>query len=154
MQKIALKSAGPAQIEEFARVKLGLDTAAATNRAKLLALLAEAGYDKDFIEIDEDTPVPLTRQNVEIEKGAGLDPNRKVRIMLHVDQSPGGDEPYPVLVNGRRMDIPRGEIVEVPYAYVHVLENARGVGYEPTETEGLGRAREYQRIPFSVYPDA
>jgi hypothetical protein len=51
------------------------------------------------------------------------------------------------------MYIPRGQVVDVPYAHAVVLHNCKTIVYESDDKRGLHSPREVAAYSFQVYPD-
>jgi hypothetical protein len=61
---------------------------------------------------------------------------------------PGGDKPVCVTINGKNLLIPRGEWVDVPYAYAAALANAKTTLYASDDRRGLTWAGEGYQYPY------
>lgn len=53
-----------------------------------------------------------------------IDGRPTVKILLQTSENPGQNWPVDVSINGKKISIPRGEIMEIPSDYVRVLQNA------------------------------
>jgi hypothetical protein len=142
-KKIAIEEADLGQLKAFAQTVLGLEFPKNASAQVVRGKMQEAGYNADFITVFEQVqPGPSShvdgrsaRDASRVEKESG---RVYYRILIPNEEKPGGEEQVPVSVNGRRFDIPRGQVVEVPEEYVEVLENAQAYVYEPYSGEGLG----------------
>jgi signal recognition particle GTPase len=77
-----------------------------------------------------------------------------VKIILQLSENPALNFPVFVSVNGIPMEFPRGQVVDVPVAYVEALANARVEGHQrlvtpdgDTEVVPI----KYSRFPFTVW---
>ncbi len=95
---------------------------------------------KEITIHEEDSPTITARvEPAGKNKGA----RRMATVNIGNQDRSGGDEPVFVAVNGTAMYVPRGDNVDIPYEYKHVLDNAiKGVpqvdkdgvltGFKPT----------------------
>ncbi len=146
---ILLAEASAAQLREFASVHLGLDVAPTMNSNTLRALISQAGYTKDSFEIEEpEAPVVLDAKRASSLAGD----NRRVKIVIHTQEEPGGDRPVFVSVNGSAMLIPRGQEVEIPYPYFEALKHAEKIIYDqsPDPRGGLLPPRFAPQYPYTI----
>lgn len=167
MEKIDIGEATLEQLRAFATAYLGLEVKPQTNRDGLRGLIRQAGYEAAFIfTMPEQTqPGAHTRpegpMNVRprlradgkpsIDSATGK-PENEVRVIIHVQDKAGGDEPVSLNPNGRTMYVPRGEAHWIPDAHHEVLKNAKELVYEEYTGDGLGglkTPREVQSYPFS-----
>jgi hypothetical protein len=118
MKTIAIGEASAAQLAEFASSHLGVLGASATvGKDRLLEIIREVGHEGDTIQVFEEKK---PRKAV-----SAPDHERKVRIHIAVAEGTAGSQPVPVGVNGILMLIPRGKDVEIPWRYLHALQNAK-----------------------------
>jgi hypothetical protein len=143
MRTVRIDAAKLNELRHFAEVQMGLDVPEGAKIVQIRALLQQAGYTKDTIEVDDDVLVPATKPEAAAASG-------KTKIIVATQEGPGGDRPIFVSVNDRPMYVPRGEVVEIPNEFVHVLSNAKQIVYEATDAQGLGRAREVLTYPFQI----
>jgi len=157
MQRVEIADATADQLRQFGVVQLGLDLGGTENRRTMIGKLAEIGYNLDFINLVEVSATPVvndapsgafnTREN---ERG-----EREVRITIHKQDKPGGEDHVQVGVNGRLMLIPRGDPFFVPESYVEVLKHAVELvypEYDPSKNDGRGGLDEPRKVhayPFS-----
>jgi hypothetical protein len=153
LKSIPIDDADVGQLRAFATTVLGLELGGRENIPTLRAKIAEANWTRDVITVTEGGAAPpsspsgshylTTRVNAKGET--------EVKIRLHAQDRPGGDEPLPVSVNGLAFYIPRGEPCFVPEKYIEVLKNAQEDVYESYAggMGGLGEARRVPSYPFS-----
>lgn len=151
-KKIADPNTTPAELRAFGKNYLGLDLPPNCNRETLVSRIS-AAWEKDHIIVDDakapdDTvapeggaPPPVLDSQTPPAEGDDL-----VRIRINITDTPGGNEPVPVSVNGRAMLIPRDKDVEVPSKYVEALEHAVEHRYEPAD-DGNGLKPEPRLVP-------
>lgn len=153
-KKIPIDKASAAQLAQFAQLNLGLDIGSGMSANEIRALLENASYAKDHIEI-EDVPAKAqasSRGSYGATAGtATAKTPTAVKVTIHSEKGVGGDRPIFVGVNFVGMTIPRGETVEIPYSYYEALKNAVGQEYESDEQSGLSRPRDVPAYPFSVH---
>ncbi|MCA0276250.1 MAG: hypothetical protein LCH86_09610 [Proteobacteria bacterium] len=128
MKQISIDEATATQLAVFANVNLGLDVQFRQGCAAIKAEMAKVGYNKDYIEVEDD-PAPKATKAVT----AGETSGKKITIMIPNQETPGstmGKEAVPVGVNGKVYLIKRGVPVDVPEAVVAVLKNANKVQYD------------------------
>lgn len=150
MTQISLTDASATELSAFANANLGLETHYKMGKEKILALMEQADYSKDFIEVDE--PEVVNHQMKGLIRKNHEDPayKKQVTITLIATEEPGGREPQFVGVNGVGMLIPRGKPVKIPYPYYEALKNAKKYHYD-TDDDGkiIGR-REVPAHNFQV----
>ena len=170
--KIAIDDASNQQLRKYAAETLGMhDIPANAKRATLIAKI-QSSQEGDQIEVDDEDPtealppaaavgsapaeasLPVlpTRIIPENEKASAI-PAGMVRIMIAMQDKPGGRDPVYVAVNGRNRYFPRGKILDIPAWFEEVLSHATENHYEPTED---GKSinpipREVQLYPYNVY---
>ena len=156
MKRVPIAQASQKQLLHFARNVLQLDIPrdnATPNeiRAKMKA----AAYNEDFIEYEaEGVDEPKRISDAKPLEGEIITPNgkpEKVKLQIHVQDTPAGDQPVFASVNGKAMFIPRGEVVEVPYAFYEALNNAKQYRYGSNTQEGLSQPIEVHTYPHSVH---
>lgn len=123
-KSIPLSEATATQLADFAAANLGLDVQFRMGVDKIRAVMATAGYDKDFIEVDEPQPAVAPRPAEAVAQ------RKMVTIRIPNQESIGGKEPVPVGVNGKVYLIKRDTDVPVPVEVVHVLKNANRVVFD------------------------
>lgn len=144
MRTVKVDEAKLSELLYFADVQMGLDIPDGAKMVQIKALIRQAGYSKDTIEVDDDVLVPTASPR------AAAAANGDKTIIISTQEGPGGDRPVFVSVNDRPMYIPRGEEVTIPVEFVEVLSNAKQVVYEATDAAGLGKSREVLTYPFQV----
>lgn len=129
MQNVKITDASDDQIRAFA-ISLQLDEDGAVSKAKtradLLAVLGPA-WSMDHILADEpeaergDATTPVAQISLD----TGRDDGPMVKFKIMQTDMPGGKHPASPCVNGRMLVMQRGMLIEAPYAYFLVLENAK-----------------------------
>lgn len=149
-KKVLLSEATGPQMRAFAETHLGMSFKFNEANEKVRAKIAEA-WGKDEIVVQEEgqkEPQTGSPPNPVTEAQQPPGPN-KVKIIIQRTEEPGGDEPVPVGVNGKIMLVPRGEEVEIPYAYYDVLKNSIKHIYESYPEGGLNPVpRKVSAFPF------
>lgn len=155
-ERIKIADATPAQLREFGANTLGLELHGRETGAIMAAKFAEVGYNVDDIGLQTPAVVPSGGPNGEAafntrDRADGV---KEVRIVIHTQDKPGGEDPVQVGVNGKLMLIPRGEPQWVPESYVEVLNHAVEYVYDeykggPDNLGGLNKPREVKSYPFS-----
>lgn len=151
MKRIPIDKASAAQLAAFAGLNLGLEIEDGASAAKVRAVIARSGYDKDFIELAgeaERAHPPLAGQSFN-SYAEGTRPT-KVKILIQRQSGNGNDQPVPIGVNGSVMFVPRGVEVEIPWIYYHALSNAVQQEFDPDDQDGLKKARDIPTYPYSV----
>lgn len=156
MRKILLAEATADELRTFGHVFLGLEIKGNESRNVMLGKLSEAGYTLPFIQLT-DPVVPTGATTMDGPRSIRTRPDgvREARIVVHVQDRPGGDQPVPVGVNGRHMLIPRGEPVFVPEPYIEALDHAEEYVYDEYDPDldgglgGLSQRRTVKSYPFS-----
>ena len=154
--RIKIADATPAQLREFGANTLGLELHGRETAQMMMGKFAEVGYNVDDIALQAPTVVPSGGPNGDVAFNTRIrnDGVKEIRIVIHTQDKPGGEDPVQVGVNGKLMLIPRGEPQWVPESYVEVLNNA--VEYVYAEYQGgtgnlggLQKPREVKSYPFS-----
>jgi hypothetical protein len=122
--QIKISDANASQLAEFATTVLGIETNYRAGADKIRSLIAQSGYSRDVIDIDEPEQ-PIASQRVVEDK-----PRKRLTILIQQQNEPGGKEPVLVGVNGKVARIQRGVPVEVPEEYVEALRNANRVVFD------------------------
>ena len=151
MSKININDATAAQLAEFAVTHHGLDVNFRMGAAVIRAKLATAGYEKEFIEI-EDAPTIDPNARVEGDGSAPAPEQRAMKVIRIENQEAmyGGKRDVPVGVNGKVYLIKRGEDVRVPVEVVEVLKNAKRVVYDRDENGAPINPTFVPTHPFSI----
>ncbi len=157
MERIKIADATPAQLREFGTNSLGLELHGRETTAMMTAKFAAVGYNVDDIGLQEATVVPSGGPNGDVAfniRDVRADGIKEIRILIHTQDKPGGEDPVQVGVNGKLMLIPRGEPQWVPESYVGVLNNAVEYVYDEYQggtgnLGGLSKPREVKSYPFS-----
>ena len=148
MKTIAISEASAAQLAEFASSHLGmLGIQASHGKERLIELISAAGHNGDTIEVNDTERKPRAKAGAD---GVALSPDRKVRIHIATGEGASGARPVEVAVNGVLMLIPRGKDVEVPWKYLHVLQNAKASQAEVDDDGQITGWREAPLYPVSV----
>lgn len=147
-ERIPFNEADKRQLTNFAKVNLGLDIDGRASETEIRSAIQRAMPDiQEIILFDMHSQeatqgVRSERQSATFMK---VDENGRereyCRILIPIEDKPGGEEQVPVSVNGIRYDIPRGSPQDVPVEYVEALQNAEYYVYEPYTGEGLGGLR-------------
>lgn len=147
---IKLSAATQAQLREFAEAYLGM-TFPDDEKTEAIRAKIAAAWSKPEIPIgDEPEPAPKAEAKPKAAAKAEGKP-KKVRLIVHGSDDEDGNEPIQLGVNGKVMLVPRGEEVEIPYAYFEVLKNAVTHRYEPLRDGGINPVpRKVQLYPFQV----
>jgi hypothetical protein len=156
MKRLPIDEADASQLQAFATVHLGLELGGRENRPTLRSKIAEAGWDKDFIVVEEASAgasVPTGSGHYTNTRPSDKHPGEvDVKIMVHTSTAADGEQPVFVSVNGSAMLIPRGEPSWVPQRYVEVLEHAVEQVYDASPDGGRGglpAPRAVPSYPFS-----
>lgn len=150
MKQIPINEATAGQLRAFAESTLGLSIHPNCNRDAILAKVKQA-WDKPEIPVEEPPEAePQTGQPPRPATAEQQPPKAEmVRILIHVTEDAGGDEPVPVSVNGRAMLIPRGKEVDIKPEYYEVLKNAVQHRYEALPDGGMNPVpRKVPLYPF------
>jgi hypothetical protein len=152
MKLIPIAEATEAQLRKFAQETLGIEIKPTMGFDKVLVAVQSA-WDRDIPVMEEDPegvlagdqPVPVRDRHLPPPAG-------KVRINIGIQEEAGGERPVEVGVNGKIMLIPRGKDVDIPEAYLEVLQHAVTYKYDNLD-DGMGinpKAREVQLYPFQI----
>lgn len=147
------------ELRTFGKIHYGIEMADRTNAPTAIAKLRAAGHGEDFILVDGPAP-----ESVQDEAGnaapaingvrfvtEGGRQRKQIKIMIPVQDKPGGHEPVPTAVNGKRFDVPRGKEVWVYEEYVEALRNAQEWHFDNRpDDRGLTKPRVVQSYPFQV----
>lgn len=162
-EKLAIKDATPQQLRDFAREHLGIQLPPNAKDETLLAKIKQAWNQEHIFVAEPEEQENPPKNSVErkaadpaqqapavkpLEKGGDPRVNTKVTIHIGVTEAPGGDRPVEVAVNGQAMLIPRGEDVEIPWPYYHVLQNAVQDKYDVDDNGNI--IPEPRKVP--LYP--
>ncbi len=154
--RIKIADATSAQLREFGANTLGLELHGRETAAMMAGKFAEVGYNVDDIALQAPAVVPTAGPSGDVAFNTRVrdDGIKEIRIVIHTQDKPGGEDAVQVGVNGRLMLIPRGDPQWVPESYVEVLNNA--VEYIYAEFQGgsgnlggLNKPREVKSYPFS-----
>jgi hypothetical protein len=164
MKRVPIEDATDEQIREYTELQ-GVDVDGASTRAGYLALLSSV-HDKPWVLV-ADVPESISDAFAEqiemitaepqqrLEGGIG-DNDPKVRLKIGKTSYPGGTLPVSVGVNGRVVVIQRDMTVDLPYRYLHALENAVVAEVSQNLSTGEITESQIQNYPVSVlvHPDA
>lgn len=155
--QVKINEATATQLADFATVHIGIpDVSFRTGADKLRALIAQSGYEKDFITVEKVDANEITAGAPRVAAPGAPTTRRMVSITINEQDTPGsteGREPVPVQVNGSLMYVPRGRMVSIPYEYFHVLQNAKFRQYDAPADQfsPLGEARDVPRFSMTVH---
>ena len=134
MKTVPITEATATQMRFFATMALGLEIAPNAKKSDIEAKVLKAGYDRDFIEYDEDEEVKNkaepTKDDIASNPALNSNGDEIVGIQINIEDKPGGRDPVETGVNGVRLTIPRGNVYLIPYRYAHVIENAVRTVYQ------------------------
>jgi hypothetical protein len=159
LRNISVHEATREQLKTFAELQFGLEIPNTANANTIRSKLSAAGFTGETIGINEPEPMVMGKSG-KAQSHAGpdrpeatLDGRRWVWLTISEANEPGGQEAVQVVVNGRRMQIPRGVPTWCPHEYYGVLVNARYETYGPprTQFEALGEKREVPRYAMTVH---
>ena len=156
-KSIEIEKASIEQLRVFADIVLQIETSEKNTRQQIIGKIKQAGYNRDTIpsnlSIPSAPPVDLGPQSATAALRAREEEDGNVfyRILIPMEDKPGGEDPVEVMVNGSRMAIPRGEPHKVPEKYVEALQNAKKFVYDEyiEGLGGLGQPRVVMSYPFS-----
>lgn len=159
VKQIQIDEAEAGQLREFGKRVLGLELSGRETKMIMQGKFAEVGYNMPFIRLEAASNGLPTMQPRGLNEAFNTEVNARgektVRIMIHSQEKPGGDDPVPVSVNGKLIYIPRNKPVYVPEAYVEVLSHAEEFIYaefNPDVNGGMGgltKPRIVLSYPFS-----
>lgn len=138
------------------------------DKPQLIALLKQAGFDKDEINVIVEAPKAheapsgdvLTRSEVCVWDGNDQYGIKRARRLIHIQipnqDRPGGDREVAVGINGTHLFIARNTPSLVPEEYVESLSHAVETKYDPSPDpeQPLSTGRFVQRYPFQRVPIA
>lgn len=150
MKQISLSDASATDLSEYANANLGLETYPKMGKDKILAVMSQAGFDKEHIEVS--VPEVVNNQMQGLIRKNHQDPayQKKVTVTLLATEEKGGRDPHFVAVNGVGMLIPRGKPVPIPYPYYEVLKNAKKFHYDTDNDGKITGRREVPAHPHQV----
>lgn len=146
MKTILISAATATQLASFASINLGLPADYREGTATLVAKIRATGYDKDSIEVEDDSGTVAPKSAVAAQPAE----KDKVTVLISASEAPGGSDDVFAAVNGSGMLIPRGKPVSIPYRYYEVLKNAVSTVYDPLPNGGMSEPRQVPQYPFSV----
>jgi hypothetical protein len=149
-KKIPLADAGASDLATFAGVNLGLDVQSGASAAKLRAAIAQAGYTKDFIEIEADEPSAPTQRFAMLEP-TSINDAKMVTVLIQSQPGPGGDQPVPLGCNGSHIWVERGKPQTIKAKFFESLKHAVVWQYDPDDKQGVKtKPREVPQYPYSI----
>lgn len=101
----------------------------------------------DFKENIGDTGIrkdDLVQMYLRAQRGEDMRPEKRVRVTLHSDGTPTGNQAQFVAVNGYAYQIPRDTPVDVPEEVVEALQNAKMGFLEQVSGSGADGELNYQ----------
>lgn len=150
MKKVATEKATLEQLRAFAVSTLGIEINPNCNRLSALAQVQQS-WDKPEIDVDDEAPAPVAKKAAAkvADKPAAKGRVRKVTVIIHATNEPGGADRVPLAVNGKAMLVERVIEQELPEHFYEVLQNAVQKLHDPLP-DGKG----YNPIPRLVplYP--
>jgi hypothetical protein len=137
--QVKIDAASIKQLRDFATLNLGIDIPPTANRARVLALMEQAAYTKDYILVDPTeeavtaaralvasvSPAAARAKMPGSDEATKARDERMIEIIIPIQAEPGGKEPVRLGVNGRAMLVPRAKRVKIRYPYFEVLARAQ-----------------------------
>lgn len=151
MKKVATDKASLEQLRQFATNNLGIDVNPSFNRLAVLAQVQQV-WDKPEIDVEDEAPAARKGAAKPAAKDDPKAPARKVTVIIHAVDEPGGSDRVPLSVNGKAMLVERIVEQELPEHFFLVLKNAVEKRYDPLP-DGKGYnpiPRLVPRYPYSV----
>lgn len=153
MATIRIDRATHGELVAFITGQLNLDLPDAPTVADLRNLIRDSGYQPKVFELDSSDLRPTGLQTAKPGEGDYT----HVKLTIGMQDGPDGSRPIPLIHNGVRMDVPRGEPVEIPRKfYDGVLVNANVVIYPekqrfPVGESALMNPMVTPRFPITVH---
>jgi hypothetical protein len=121
------------------------------NREQILSRIQQAGFQAEFIEIEQEAPEANATAIQQLNRVAAEEGDKFIEINIHVSEAQGGDEPVYVSCNGRGCRLPRGENIVIPERLYESLKNAVADVYDPLKDGGISTTpRKVPRFPHMV----
>lgn len=165
VERVKIDKATLPQLHDFAVIIFGLEVPEKATKADILSVIDAAGYTQDTIPLlKKSSEIPVLsdangdpRPRTFMHKFNGGAERECVAITIPEQDTPGGEEPVPVSVNGQQLWIPRNGRQVIPIEYVEALENAEKFIYAPISADttmqqmemGLREPRVVKEYPFS-----
>jgi hypothetical protein len=150
-KQLPMAEATVAQLRTFAELHLGISVAGTSNRATTLAAMA-AAWDRDYIEIDEDAQVVVKRGASAATSSTPEQTERDqrlIKLLIPVQEGPGGKDHVPLGVNGIVQLVPRGYPVEIRWPYFEVLARSVQTLYDQDKEHNM-IPRLVPHFPYTV----
>lgn len=147
--KIKIDDATREQLLHFAKSVLQLDIKDGARLSTIRSMVQTAGFDGDEIDVPDEIAVAPTPMQSPAEPAKGNKGAIWHKITLQQSEKDNGDWPVPVIVNGSRVDLPRGVEVPVLGSYLEALQNAQYSVFEQRDKEIV--ERKVPRFPFSYH---
>lgn len=137
MATIRIDRATHGELLAFITGQLNLDVPENPTRPQLIELIRNSGYQPKAFDLD---PGEMRPASVTAPK-AGKSDYTHVKLTIGLQDGPDGRRAIPLVHNGVRMDVPRGEPVEIPRKfYDGVLANANVIYYPEKQRFPLGES--------------
>lgn len=138
MKTVLLAEATHADLKAYCALA-GLEHAPQANANALRSLIVASGNVEagGSFEIEDDAPAPKPVAT------------KKDTVRIRIDDPTGEGGIVPLMLNGVRINVPKGEEVDLPRKYLPCLEHAEQLVY-PEGVEGLGEPRRAKSYPYSI----
>lgn len=154
INRVPIDMMSASALADYVNTNMGLEIKPQTNLAGIKAKMAQAGFQTDYIEIDDGKgEQPIAR--IEPKRERHTPGKRMVQMRIEQQEKPGGSEPVFVSVNGVNILIPRAQTCWVDYKYYHALQNAVAhiaITDENSLITGYRKVPEYPVSTFVVEP--
>jgi hypothetical protein len=164
---VKISEATLADLAEFGTNVCGLDVKPKTP-IHILRAKVQTAWGKDEFEVDvadEAGPLAIAETVAEANGPAAAAPHEEtaderqkrreaedqqyVTVLIAANESPGGNDPVWLSVNGRGQWVERGKEQKIRMPYLRVLESSVQYLYEQLPDGGIGEARKVPLYPFS-----
>lgn len=130
---------------------MGLDVKPKMGKPAILAAMATAGFETEFLEVEDDTEEDAPIERREPPRTRHTPGKRMVKLLIPVEEKPGGNEPVFTSHNGVAMLIPRNKEVWVPYERYMILMDAVAHIAETDENALITGYRKVPQHPVSAF---
>jgi hypothetical protein len=141
-------------LADYVAAHMGLDVNLRMGVDGIKEKMKQAGFESEFIEIDDGRAEPEPIQRVEPKRERHTTTpliKRMVHIRIEEQEKPGGSEPVFASVNGVHILIPRTQSCWVDFKYFHVLKNANQSIPITDEDNTIIGWRTVPEVPMSVF---
>ena len=149
MELIDLNNAEPSELRTYLSENFGIDKAANTSRAKLVAAILEQEQAAGISRSQDTAASEPAKTGVTTTEQREINKTPRVKVKISRDHNSKGNDDVYASVNGVAYILQREKVVEVPRPVYEVILQAQETRYEQDEAGNL-LPRMVQSYPISL----